>query len=335
MLTVVFVEYPNYANGRTKGGEASGAALSLNSRFTDRELTSTIVHESMHNYDNLLNASEDTLDADGWPDEAHDQVRHVFGSGYIKHGFTTVWGDLHDTGVDVGVAGDYLGSDGWAALTPSAAIALGVATRYGARNLSEDIADMAAGVQHRAGGKGDALCAAFAAEAGSDEFPVKLSILFVKLQILKAIEAIDESAFDSCVGDVEIEKKSGIHFEDLAFDMDLKAGTYEDDGKDKFAILGQTPQYRVLIEVEMRDQEPPLGLHRLDDFSWFPTNGVWLDENDSSAGDRISGGGIVLITDVPTEDTDFTRGAVFFLSFSNAFGLTQSQFAYVPFYVEQ
>ena len=346
MSTLAFVDMPNQgyvpipeecegiATSESQlYGAAGGTAMVLNAAVVDGSGSADryVVHETMHNLTAVLDGNVVPGSIEAKPPAVRSYLERLREDYRVQFGYQASWIHTHGTAVELGHAAAFTGGLG-CTRTNAQAVDMGFATAYGSSQPLEDIAEFASAAQ--IDGDDDLLCDRFRAYTG-DDFPVDLAIHFVKLHMLKSVEAIDTDRFEQCVGSVKIDAPTGIHLGDaISFTRSLQAGFYEPDGVPYFAVLGEGPEtYGFLMRVHSPNYALPLGLHPLNSILALNVgatqNGAYLTHEANSRA-RASGGGMVLFTEI---NEDEVRGAIFFLSLQNAFGTPTDRFAYSPFVV--
>ena len=311
-------------------GAAIGSTLFLNVETMDKSRY-TMVHEVTHCLNNLLDAAATGGGGSKWSPEAQAAAAETVQSNRLGAALTQVWARAHGTAESAGVAGSYFG-DQWCAKSQELAYDAGFATPYGGKKPKEDIAELTAQVQVR--GADASVCQSL--RAGGSELTEEHAIVYAKLVVLRELGAITQARFDACVGSVDIGGGPGIHLgETISFESETQSGWYEEDGVEYFAITGEGPNtYKLAVRVETAAGQSPVGLHRLDAINFFnfafANNGAFLAHDDPFRA-RASGSGLVLITEANEERT---RGAIFALSFQNAFGVDTDAFPYSTFLIE-
>ena len=311
-------------------GAAIGSTLFLNVE-TMESSRYTMVHEVTHCLNNLLDATAANAGESLWTADVRAAAAETIDGNRLGVGLTQVWSRAHGTAADAGVAGAYFG-DQWCAKSMSEAYDAGFASPYGGKHPKEDIAELTAKVQAK--GAEASVCQSL--QTSGSELSEDHAIVYAKLVMLREIGAITPAKFDACVGPVEIGGGPGIHLGDtISFESDVRSGWYEDEGVEYFAVTGEGPNtYKLAVRVETAAGESPVGLHRLDSIHFFniayANNGAFLAHDDPFRA-RASGSGLVLITEANEERT---RGAIFALSFQNAFGADTDVFPYATFLVE-
>lgn len=219
-----------------------------------------VIHEAIHVADHLLDSQrkeddswfgEDPLDAGLWSGEAVGLARQTVEKNLLKMGFRQEWARMHTAFVDAGMAREYYGKAGGADLkdvvkitdkkdkvgkpisakdrfgreiiikpAPIEFAAAGFMTQYGGSLLSEDIAEVAAGVLTRmyaeslAGSElerdsyyhnaiEDHACLGLQDLPGPS-IPTNVAALYTKLGFLQTVGLITESGFRRCVGKLAI-----------------------------------------------------------------------------------------------------------------------------------
>ena len=322
--TIAVVKWPAghpYATGVL--GMALGPQLVLNADlFADKdEMVLTVVHEIAHNYTFLCGAAGVPGDSSlsDWPASAGEAAAKVIQRFRLAAGLDVAFQGLHESGIPSGVSMAYTSEDTWESLSLAQAQNGGFASPYGSVNAWEDIAEYVGSVQAPTATT-PGICPLF---AGVSELTEDVSIPFAKLVFLRALGALDASKFEACAGHVRGATTEGIHFSNVDFTSDLKAGTLTlDGGSPGFAVYGKGPNtYQMLLEYPLREKgATPLGIHRFDSVSIFDfaDNGarVLLGHDDSlkvRAGER----GMMLVTEA---NSDRVSGFIFGLVLQNAVG---------------
>ena len=320
--------------GTTLGGNTIGPQITLNVEIGD--LAYAVVHEAAHAFADLTNdAASDgmTNRVEDWPPMLRASAQRLVNRYHLLRGVVDAWSKLQQTGVEAGVASDYLGND-YRSLELQAAIERGFATRYGARNATEDFAEYIVQLTAR---DAPTLCQRFAQDSGTSP---QLAIPFAKLVLSFAIGAINQVPYERCVANYSvIPKDPGVVVPGVVtFDMGLSAG-FDTDEIPSFSVRGAGPQtYTIRITVRLPDKgTSPIGLHRLDDI-WLGTLGSANSSNlvallnDNNLLTRASSDGLLLVSNATDNSAE---GVVFCLGLQNFLGIRTDSFPLVPFKVSR
>ena len=246
-----------------------------------------VIHEAVHVADHLLDSQrrdsgyfdEPPVAASHWSGAAVSEARAVVEANMLKSGFRQEWARIHAAFVKVGMARDYYGKTGGADLrdiekitgehyedgepmvardrfgrttmlkpAPIELAAAGFMTQYGGTQVSEDIAELAAGVLtrqyvKRAGGDESELhgviedhaCGALLALPGPS-IPTDVAAMYTKLGFLQSTGFITEEGYLHCVGELEI-RGAGAGFQSyksdnpgLRYGGDVRASVWKPEG---------------------------------------------------------------------------------------------------------
>lgn len=331
--TIAVVQWPSghpYASSIL--GIALGPELVLNADlFHDKdEMVLTVVHEIAHNFTFLCNAGgkNSGFSPQDWPSHVSDAARVLLQRFQLASGLDAVFQGLHESGIPEGWTMPYtLDQTTWTALSLADAQAGGFASPYGSVNPWEDIAEYVGSVQAPTPTT-PGICPSL---KGVSELPENLSIPYAKLTLLRGLGALDADAFKACAGSIATARSEGIHFPQIEFTGDLKAGTLTlNGGGPGFAIYGAGPNtYEMLIEFPLREKgATPLGIHRFDSvwaLNFGDGNARVLLGHEDNFRVRASDRGMVVVTEASSQRVS---GFVFGLVLQNAGGLPTD---YMPF----
>jgi hypothetical protein len=280
----------------------------------------TAVHEIAHNYTFLCSAAGSSSALSDWPSAAGEAAAKLVQRFQLAAGLDVAFQGLHESGIPSAISMAYtLDDTTWRSLSLAQAQSGGFASPYGSVNAWEDIAEYVGSVQAPTATT-PGICPRF---SGVSELAEDLAIPFAKLVFLRAVGALDANKFEACAGQVKGATTEGIHFSQVDFTSDLKAGTLTlEGGSPGFAVYGKGPNtYQVLFEYPLREKgATPLGIHRFDSVSFFnfANSGarVLLGHEDpykARAGEQ----GMMLVTEA---NSDRVSGFIFGLVLQNAVG---------------
>lgn len=337
--SIAVVKWPSTdPNAADVLGMAYGAQLVVNAdKFMDRdEMVLTMVHEIAHNFTFLVNATAGkSFSPSDWPPHVVDAASALLAKFQLAAGLDSVFNDLQSSGQSAGTAAPYTGpGTGWYSLSLPDARAGGFASPYGSVNPWEDIAEYVGSVQAPTSTT-PGICPVF---VGVSEISSAVAIPFAKLVFLRALGALGEREFSSCLGTARVQYSQGINFDSISFTGDPKAGFLTlDDGSPGFGILADGPNtYKMLLEFPLaRSGASPLGLHRFNSvWAWnFGASGGLgrvLVSHEEPLRARLSEGGMVLVTEA---SSDRVAGVVLGLVLQNAAGLNTDSFPFGTFEV--
>jgi hypothetical protein len=293
-------------------------------------LTYALAHETAHAF---TEACEVTPDPETWPSYLTDYVQKVLTENRLRMGLAGAWATLQrQSGTD------YAGAN-YKGVADGDLVKGAFATQYGASSALEDIAEYVASTlvpqltsmpTHMGH-----VCSEFASSPTSP-FPRRLAYQYAKLLFLQHVGLLDKTDVDTCTNGVVLVDQPGIWMTDtVVFSQDTKSGFIQEDGREKFVILGTNPAdgERMSIDV-IADGHVAIGLHRLDPAStlWsgvhFPPNVVLFSKANGAGFESDLG----LVFIASQSDTEVT-GAMFGLATVNAIGIDTGDFGYVPFRV--
>jgi hypothetical protein len=302
---------------------------------TDRnQLAETVVHESAHIFQFLVDGDLRTAlwAPNAWPDEVRTAAANTIERFALQAGITHLWENLHESGVQHGIAGEYLGRP--VEISNDDASLLGFASGYGSVDASEDMAEYVARLVVSENGGPSPICSRV--RNAPNPFPPALLVPFAKVKVLGNLGLITLDQSVNCIGDPVIQGAVGIHLGDsVHFTDNLKAGWLDQDGGHFLAARGDALPYRVLLRVGAPDGQA-LGLHRLDDIGLYnigaANNAVYVSNDDDVVKSRTSASGLVLVTSANSVKVE---GAVLFLTLQNAFGTVTDDFRVSTFLIPQ
>jgi len=335
--TIAFVKFPlGSQDAKDTGGRALNAQLIINAEnLKHPHMFEMIFHELAHTFGDLSNA---TITDDGsvlkqWLDTQREEALRFIVDFRLARGFEAEWGGLHQTGVELNLAGDYLGEDGSRNITGEEARERGFATNYGAQTVGEDFAEYVGTLL-----ADEPLLPGVCPRFDGEEFLTPaLAIPYAKLVLLLSLGLIDDAAFDGCVQRVKIAQESGVHFPGTApLTGGLRAGEAIVDGNPYFGLVAErSDSYELLVKIALQEPgESALGLHRLDNV-WrgnvanFSLNACTLGNDDYHLV-RTAARGLVLFTEASAQRT---TGVIFGLAFQNVMQHVTDQYSLVTFQV--
>ena len=357
-------------------GDTKGNHITINARGdirgglnTAAQLRSTLVHESTHAFNNLIDSGT-SVTPENLPTDILEKVNDIRANlGDIPNALTLTWVQLHGTAKLVYMGyGDYEGSQARCVYSDdSSAVAAGFASWYGATSYKEDFATYVQVFYDSAQSLGsDPVCQQFSGL--TDEVPREKLLPFAKLNFLRALGLVLESDYESCVQNADPASEEGFHIPDERYDQGLKASVleYEPGVSDlggvpgsRFVVLGATSSAQAMLQI--RGRRPPLnspiGFHRLDETAGWatPYRGFsYQKENDLPIGmsgrnylswqstqtsgrielvqnTRISTGGFVLIV---SDTPELTKGYAFFVIMDDWLGRRRAVLDLVWFRLE-
>jgi hypothetical protein len=195
-----------------------------NRRFAPGNRAGTIhaiIHEAAHSGIFLLEANNG-LEKDydlaeffsghtDWTDEAIAMAKEVVKSNRLLGGFENEWKRVHQSFVNAGLTNDYHGR-GDPEMADDQILRMGVMTAYGGDEVSEDIAEMTAGVLSTTAYSHegvsdlteDLACRRMQAEAGPG-IPDELAAVFTKVGFVQSVGFLDEIDYRECVGNLKVQ----------------------------------------------------------------------------------------------------------------------------------
>lgn len=315
---------------------AAAEALLPNEGYEDlpatRNLMSTLIHESVHCAQSLLNSAGNG--ADLWDASVKTQARALLEQYYVDPsvGITDTWDAIHEAAVDAGRASEYTAS--FAGLQHDVIIKGGFMSARGAEESFEDMAEYVAEATLPAclnaanceGTRRDHACQAMAAAKVVEPFPVEFAIHYVKLALLRRLTLLSPAHFDRCVGPVGLKiPRAGIELSASAnFTDGLKAYVYESGvvGWDMLAVYGRGGDHEILIEAPASEgAASALGVHRIGRSYFSEAAGLYIQNPTGELTEsRKAEDGLVFFEEISSTRV---RGAVFFMKLDGPFGPTE------------
>jgi hypothetical protein len=288
-----------------------------------------LAHEVGHAFAHLTTLGQPDRNA-RWPDE----VRAFAAQKLAKQGFTSdfiiAWSKIHTR-----MAGKYVGDfEHSKSLGPNELLKGGWATRYGATSATEDMPEYVATAIEptfaRPNDPGGVACPAFAG-ADRSSFPKPLAVQYAKLLLVMSAGLLPKEAFDRCTNGVVLTNEKGMHLH-REYTQDLKAGFTTVDKTRKYMIEGKDAEGRI-AHVQVVAEEVALGVHRLDRGKgvWAPVPpNVVILKGLGRTDNFESGGGLVFVAE---QSSDRVSGALFGVTFVDAFGKEQGHVDFAPFLI--
>jgi len=307
------------------------------------QIASTLAHESIHAYHNLLDRVQVGIDRQKLPPSLEQQIKRIrekLHTGLLA--LTTTWQQLQFSAnkVHSQYAAQYNKTD-YNCVYPDqlAAISAGFAEPYGAKSAKEDIATY---VQifytPNAPPSTHPICQALSS-VQPGEIPKKDLLSFAKLNFLRALEFIDTNAYLSCVGQADPAIANDFVIANNSFSNGFKVGPMPGAPGNAFGVLGQSSKYNALLQIQMPSGSTNsigfYNLHRTHGFMTLLTPGGYTGRNllaiqkinpkgtiDRNRWSRLSSGGFAIITD---DAPDMRKGYAFFVPLKDGLG-RQSDF---------
>jgi len=303
-----------------------------------RNLMTTIIHESVHCAQSLLNSTH--RGADLWDSSVKSAARALLERYHVDPavGIIDTWEAIHEAAVAAGRAGGYTAS--FAELQHDAIVKGGFMSARGAEEAFEDMAEYVAeatlpaclNAAKCAATRRDHACQAMRAAQVVEPFPVEFAIHYAKLALLRRLTLLDPARFDECVGPVALKiSRPGIGFSAAAeFNAGLRAFVYESGllGWDMFAVYGRAGTHEILIDAPASSgAASALGVHRIGHSYLSEPAGLYIQ---NPAGEltesRMATDGLVFFEEISNTRV---RGAVFFMALDGPFGGTEQR-EFVP-----
>jgi hypothetical protein len=306
--------------------------------ITDFKIPATVVHETAHSYNYLLDNPTAASPLGHWPPDVVAKAADVVAANALASGFSDLWSSVQNDGIKNGIAGPYQG-DRWPMVTDVDANTWAFIGNYGSQNVAEDIATYAQIVQDPTTYGPSAFCSRL--QAATAPFPLSLAIPFIKIKLMENTGFVSSGSAAGCTGGgVPIEGPNGVVLgdHDVSFTGDRQGGysTDPESGLDFLVVLATGPNdYRISIRIYAPGRKPPLGLRRLDNLGIAQldsrSDGVLLASSSSNFA-WTSAGGLALVNEVSASRISI---AVFNLGLRNAFNIVTdlypfSTFVYAP-----
>ena len=294
----------------------------------------TVVHETAHSYNYLLDNPRPGSPLGNWPPDVTAKAADVVAHNALASGFTDLWSSVQKDGVTNGVAGSYQGAN-WPMVTDGQANQWAFIGNYGSQNVAEDIATYAQIVQDPTTYGPSVFCSRL--QAATSAFPLSLAIPFIKIKLMENTGFVSKESSLACTGSaVPIEGPNGVVLgdRDVSFTADLKGGysTDAESGLDFLVVLASgANDYRISIRIYAPGRKPPLGLRRLDNLGIArlasQSDGVLLASSSSNFA-WSSAGGLALVNEVTASRISI---AVFNLGLRNAFNVVTDRYPFSTF----
>lgn len=251
----------------------------------------------------------------------------------------SAWQSIQDLALRAGVPNVGVYDDSWKDRSSSddntEALDEGFASAYGHTTPSEDIGDYVASVQlGRPRLNQSSVCGRF---FNALELDAALAVPFVKIQLLRALRAVDDDRVTSCLSGVDVPSTPGIHFDDtwnLTTNMHAGAPTLSraaDSNALELSATGDERRVTIVLPNETDALPVPgstepssrLGMYRfvepapgldpreaLYDPGEQITHTMLLEDLNDPTRLRGASSGLLVITE---DSTEATRGAIFSL----------------------
>lgn len=269
-------------------GSTVGNEIMLNVQDTARggalfgvsaaQLSSTLVHEAVHAFHNLVDwpwggGENLPVDVKTHVDDVRDNLGHLFNA------LTDVWQQLQDTArIAHSGYGNYIGSQ-WQCIYASeaGAVKAGFAKPYGSKSIKEDVATYVQVLADpNVSPSSLPVCQQFSGLTNS--VPRDKMLPFAKLNFLRGIGLISESDYEACVQDADPADQHGFMMGGDNYSQGLKAAALDVAADvlsqvpgSRFVVLGRSSSDEAKMQIYAR---PPfyslVGFHRLDNtWGWL------------------------------------------------------------------
>ncbi|MET0387096.1 MAG: hypothetical protein ABW321_14105 [Polyangiales bacterium] len=338
--SLAVVDYPSVAadeDGKDyPAGYTLGPQIVLALGMSDDLLRRAVPHEAAHTFWNAIN--QEAVGETKHPDMTSPLESLIAARERIAHfkllaGIEVAWTQLHESGVQEGLASHYPLPQG---ADYNAAVAGGFFSTYGGSLAAEDFAEYASGLAGAPHGDKQDPCARFRDSKGAE--PTH-AIAFAKSMLLAGLGVVSQASFDTCIGDYSVipQDPGIVFFRAGAIREGLHAGYEQQPGSPRsFNVRGFLDPFQFVIAVRLGDARgSAVGLHRLDAIqesnvsdAFSKTHVAVVGTSDANA--LASRSGLLLITEATSSSA---KGVIFGLTLQNEAGAVDTIYPLVTFNV--